>query len=62
MGYAVKQQDNEIAYNVKKFICDTEADVAAVPTNTCAPGSTLFCIETCKGYMLNTDLEWKEIF
>jgi hypothetical protein len=44
---------------VKEFICDTQADVDALPAS--APmGSTAFCIGTKKAYMKGSD-GWQEI-
>lgn len=60
MGYSLNKQSNRIDYNVREYICDTEADIADIPTN-CAPGSTIFVIETSNLYMLNTKGEWIQI-
>ena len=62
MGYAVTQQDNDVAYNVKKFIIDTEADLASISPNSLAPGSEVLCLKPVKGYILNTQLIWEEVF
>lgn len=62
MGYAVTQQDNDVAYNVKKFIIDTEADLASISPNNLAPGSEVLCLKPVKGYVLNTQLIWEEVF
>ena len=44
---------------VREFVCDTQADVDALPAS--APmGSTAFCIDTKKAYMKGSD-GWKEL-
>ena len=62
MGYAITQQDTNIAYNVKKFIIDTEADLISIPRNNLAPGSEVLCLKPVKGYVLNTQKIWEEVF
>lgn len=42
---------------VKEFICDTDADVAALPTDVCT-GSTAVSIESGKVFIVNTSGEW----
>ena len=58
--FAVASKNNTARYNLTQFVCDTENDIAEVPT-TVAPGSTLFCIESSNTYMLNTKKEWVKI-
>ena len=58
--FAVASKNNTARYNLTKFVCNTENDIAEVPT-TVAPGSTLFCIESSNTYMLNTNREWVKI-
>ena len=58
--FAVASKNNTARYNFTQFVCNTENDIAVVPT-TVAPGSTLFCIESSNTYMLNTNREWVKI-
>lgn len=51
----------KIAYGVKEFVLDTEADLASIDVKPCTPGSTAFIIEGPKKYILNGSKEWKEI-
>lgn len=44
----------------KKFIADTEADIANLPTNVYA-GSTALCVETSDVYVINTQGVWSVI-
>lgn len=49
-------------YNIpiREFICDTKNDVLKLPTN--APhGSSAFCIEEGKVYMITSNGEWKAV-
>lgn len=48
------------AYNVKKYVVDSTADLSDLPT-TGQPGSTAFIIESSETYMLNGNQEWKKI-
>ena len=54
-----KQNDNISAY-VAKFVCDTEADVASLPTekNKVYPGSTAIVATTGNVYILNASRQW----
>lgn len=54
-----KQNDNISAY-VAKFVCDTEADIANLPTekNKIYPGSTAVVAETGNLYILNASYSW----
>ena len=58
--FTVASKNNTARYNLTQFVCNTENDIAVVPT-TVAPGSTLFCIESSNTYMLNTNKEWVKI-
>ena len=57
--FTIYANSNQIAHGVKKYIVDTEAEIAEVPT-TGAPGSIAFCIDSSKYYMLNNAKEWVE--
>ena len=56
-------------YNYSEFICDTEADIADLPTfkkkmpdgSNCCAGSQALVLDTQKKYMLNNQDEWIEI-
>ena len=54
-----KQNDNLSAY-VAKFVCDTEADIATLPTekNKVYPGSTAVVASSGNLYILNASREW----
>ena len=47
-------------YN-NEYWADTEADVANIPVDSAAPGSTVIVIETGNVYMLNSKQEWKPV-
>ena len=59
-----------VPYNYSKFICDTKADLAELPTNTkssdvhkiksCSVGSIAIVIENSTTYILSNNGEWKE--
>ena len=56
--YNLVQQRNQIAYGVKKFIVDGEADVEKIPTSTLAPGSSAFMPKTGDIYIYQPDNTW----
>lgn len=51
----------KIAYGIKHYNLDTEADLANLPKRNERVGCTCFVIATSKYYMLNSDYEWIEI-
>ena len=51
----------KIAYGIKHYNLDTEADLANMPTGNEVMGCTCFVIETSKYYMLNSGKKWIEI-
>ena len=61
MAYRITSQSGETEAYVTEMICDTEADVANLPTSNCEPGSTCLCIETSSVYILNSERVWKKI-
>lgn len=61
MAYYILDQAGQSAYNRKKIIVDTEADVETIPVSTLAPGSTVFVIDSSKTKMLNTKHKWVEV-
>ena len=56
--YNLVRQRNQIAYGVKKFIVDGEADVEKIPTSTLAPGSSAFMPKTGDIYIYQPDNTW----
>ena len=50
-----------IAYGIKHYNLDTEADLKKLPTASEVMGCTCFVISTSKYYMLNSSLKWIEI-
>ena len=51
----------KIAYGIKHYNVDTEADLAHFDPTHEFMGTTAFVIETSKYYMLNGHKVWKEI-
>ena len=51
----------KIAYGIKHYNLDTEADLTALKTRNEPMGSTCFVISTSKYYMLNSKKKWIEI-
>lgn len=50
-----------IAYGIKHYNLDDEADLQKLPTTKEAMGCTCFIISTSKYYMLNSKKKWVEI-
>ena len=46
-------------YNYAEFLCETDSDVAALPTQKgkCAVGSKAFVLSSSKTYILNNNME-----
>lgn len=59
--YNIFSNSGKVAYGVKSFTVDTEADITTLPTRSCTPGSTAFVIETSQYYKLTTTKEWKKV-
>lgn len=51
----------KIAYGIKHYNLDTEADLEKLPKAGEVTGCTCFVISTSKYYMLNSSYEWIEI-
>jgi len=51
----------KIAYGIKHYNLDFEADVQELPVWNEKPGCTCFVMETSKYYMLNSEKKWVEI-
>jgi hypothetical protein len=45
-------------YGIKHYYADTYADVANIPLEDAATGSTVFVIDTSTNYMLNSEKRW----
>lgn len=58
---SIGSNGNKIAYGIKHYNLDTEADLKNLPTHREIMGCTCFVISTSKYYMLNSDLKWVEI-
>lgn len=57
--YQIIKSDNDIAYGIKEFVCDTEKDLALLPN--CAMGSTAIVIETATVYIKNSKNKWVKL-
>lgn len=59
--YSIIKRDNETAYNVNEYICDSVADLDSLPR--CAPGSTAVVLEEGNAavYMKNTEGKWVKL-
>ena len=60
MSYTLYANDDNVAYGVKKFIVDTTADLAELPTNV-TPGSSVLVTKTSKLFVLNNEHKWDEL-
>lgn len=61
-------------YNYSEFLCDSESDIANLPTSkkdsdaedgiipNCSPGSKAIVVETKKVYILNNADEWVYLY
>lgn len=52
---------NKIAYGIKHYNIDTEAELSTIDVSREVMGTTVFVIETSQRYMLNGSNEWKKI-
>jgi hypothetical protein len=57
----IGKNGERIAYGIKHYNLDTEADLKNLPIHNVRMGTTCFVISTSKYYMLNSDSEWIEI-
>ena len=55
--FSIRTADKSAAY-VEEFVVNTDADVASIPVDLIAPGSTCIVIGNASVYMLNTNKEW----
>ncbi len=58
---SIGSNGEKIAYGIKHYNLDTEADIARLPIQQEKMGCTCFVIETSKYYMLNGQSKWVEI-
>lgn len=56
--YSLISNKGKVNYDIKKFVIDTAAEIADLPTDG-APGSMAFAIDTGAKYMLNSEHIWK---
>lgn len=61
--YSMTHEHNEPVYGLKRFVLDTESDIADLPTTSgiIVPGSTAFVIATSATYILNNQRVWTKI-
>lgn len=60
--YATIKRDNDTAYNVNEYMCDSVADLDSLPR--CAPGSTAVVLNESGNaavYMKNTEGKWVKL-
>lgn len=59
--YNVIKHDNDIAYNVNEYVCDSVDDLDTLPR--CAPGSIAVVLEPGNAaiYMKNTEGKWVKL-
>lgn len=58
---SIGSNGQKIAYGIKHYNLDTEADLKKLPIVNEKMGCTCFVIETSKYYMLNSNHKWIEI-
>ena len=58
---SIGSNGERIAYGIKHYNLDTEADLLKLSTTTTYMGCTCFIISTSKYYMLNSEHKWIEI-
>ena len=61
MVITIGANGKKIAYGIKHYNLDTEADLQELPAKKEQMGTTAFVIETSKYYMVNSDSRWVEI-
>lgn len=59
--YSIIKRDNETAYNVNEYMCDSVADLDSLPR--CASGSVAIVLEegNTAVYMKNTEGKWVKL-
>ena len=58
---SIGSNGQKIAYGIKHYNLDTEADLQQLAKDAKYMGSTCFVISTSKYYMLNSQMKWVEI-
>ena len=58
---SIGSNGQKIAYGIKHYNLDTEADLQQLAKEAKYMGSTCFVISTSKYYMLNSKMKWVEI-
>ena len=58
---SIGSNGQRIAYGIKNYNLDSEADLKKLQTRNEPMGSTCFVISTSKYYMLNSSNKWVEI-
>lgn len=58
---SVRANSRRIAYGVKQYTVDKEADLEKIILSTTSPGSIAFVLETSTKYVLNNKKEWVKI-
>ena len=58
---SVRANSRRIAYGVKQYTVDEEADLEKIVLSTTSPGSIAFVLETSTKYVLNNKREWIKI-
>lgn len=63
MSYSIYKQNDDVKAYVTEFVCDSEADVANLPTDKqrVFPGSTAVITATSEVYMLNASYRWVKL-
>lgn len=57
--YKITSNDEDVAYGVKEFVCDSIDDLEILPS--CQMGSVAIIIATASVYMKNSKGEWVKL-
>jgi hypothetical protein len=59
--YAIIKRDDNVAYNVNEYMCDSMSDLDSLPR--CSPGSTAIVLEggNTMVFMKNTEGKWVKL-
>lgn len=58
---SVRANSRRIAYGVKQYTVDEEADLGKIILSTASPGSIAFVLETSTKYILNNKKKWVKV-
>lgn len=58
---SIRANSRRIAYGVKQYTVDEEADLEKIVLSTTSPGSIAFVLETSTKYVLNNKREWVKV-